>query len=118
MKDKLAHCAFGQQFLAKAPVVFVVCAVPENSSSRYGFRGETLYAIQDTASMVSNLIIAAESLGYGACWVGAFDEMRVSQTLSLKSHTRPVAIVPVGPGEKASSPPGRFPLEKICTFID
>lgn len=118
LKEKLAQAAYGQTFVARAPVVFVICCVPARSASRYGYRGEALYAIQDTAAMAENLLLAAEALGYGACWVGAFDEVRASQALSLDSDRRVVAIIPVGPGEKSSSPPGRIPASEIVTNID
>ena len=34
LKQGLAQAAYGQAFLAKAPVVFVVCAVPERTVPR------------------------------------------------------------------------------------
>ncbi|MHA2383312.1 MAG: nitroreductase family protein [Candidatus Thorarchaeota archaeon] len=48
IKDQLSDAA-GQSFIAKAPVIFVVCAVPEESAERYAERGRTLYVLQDTA---------------------------------------------------------------------
>ena len=34
--------------------------------------------------------------GLSACWVGAFDEIKVSKILNLPSYIRPVAIIPIG----------------------
>ena len=39
IKLMLADAALGQSFVSEAPVVFVVCALPEISGSRYGNRG-------------------------------------------------------------------------------
>ncbi len=35
LKDRLAMAAGGQTFLSRAPVVLVVCAVPQESAERY-----------------------------------------------------------------------------------
>ncbi|HUU50748.1 MAG TPA: nitroreductase family protein, partial [Nitrospinota bacterium] len=35
IKKGLAQAAYGQNFLAKAPVVFVVCAIPRISATSY-----------------------------------------------------------------------------------
>ena len=41
-KRGLAEAAYGQRFVAQAPVVIVVCADPAQSASRYGQRGSEL----------------------------------------------------------------------------
>ena len=96
LKNQLSDAAFGQTFLARAPVVYVVCGVPEESAERYKERGSTLYYIQDTAALTLNLLHAAHMLGYGACWIGAFNESEVSTVLKIPSNMRPVSIIPVG----------------------
>jgi len=70
LKKGLAEAAYGQNFFAKAPVVFVICTIPRISSSAYGKRGGNLNCIQDTAAAAENLLITATALGYGSCWVG------------------------------------------------
>ncbi len=117
LKEKLVHAAFGQHFIAEAPVVFVVCAVPTESEVRYGSRGRELYSIQDTACATMNLMLAATALGYGSCWVGAFDERAVSNALNLHQSERAVAIVPVGKPKNIESPTPRKPAEKIVQYL-
>ena len=96
VKDQLSNAAGGQTFMARAPVVFVVCGVPEESAERYKERGRTLYVLQDTAALTLNILHAAHMLGYGACWIGAFNEDEVSKILQIPSNMRPVAMIPVG----------------------
>ena len=96
IKNQLSIAAGGQTFLAEAPVVFVVCGVPEESAERYKERGSSLYVLQDTAALTLNILHAAHLLGYGACWIGAFNEEEVSTIIRIPSNMRPVAIVPVG----------------------
>jgi nitroreductase len=100
LKARLARAAH-QDFVAEAPVVIAVCAVPGESARRYGERGRTLYSLQDTAAATQN-ILAATELGLGGCWVGAFSEPAVVAALALPPEWRPVALVPVGrPMEEA-----------------
>jgi len=112
-KREVAEAAYGQHFIEEAPVVVVVCANLVRSATVYGRRGEELYAIQDTAAAVQNMLLAAFALGYGTCWVGAFDEEKVSRVLKIPKGVRPVAIVPIGrPAEKPSKT-SRLPLSKV-----
>ena len=92
VRTGLAAAAYGQRFVAEAPLVFVVCAEPERSAARYRDRGRELYCYQDTAAAVENLLVVANMLGYGACWVGAFDEEAVRDVLDIPKNLRPVAL--------------------------
>lgn len=112
-KQGLVQAAFGQKFIGDAPVVIVVCAVPEESSARYGQRGATLYCLQDTAAAVQNLLLAATALGYGTCWIGAFDESAAAKALNLPPGQRPVAMVPVGRPARLGGRTDRRPRAEI-----
>ena len=46
--------------------------------------------------MTQNILLAAHALGYGACWVGAFNDALITQVLDIPSDMRPVSIIPVG----------------------
>ncbi|MFW9959876.1 MAG: nitroreductase family protein [Candidatus Thorarchaeota archaeon] len=107
LKGRLAIAAGGQTFLSRAPVVFVVCAVPQESGERYRERGVTLYALQDTAALTQNLLLAIHILGYASCWIGAFDEKQVKEVLNIPQGIRPVAIIPIGKldGKQPPKPP-------------
>lgn len=108
VKGRLRGAAHGQSFVSEAPVVFVVCAVPDRSASVYGSRGRSLYCLQDTAAAVQNLLLTAVANGLGGCWVGAFDEERAAEALGLPRGVRPVALVPVGyPAESPRRRPRR-----------
>ncbi len=114
LKDRLATAAGGQTFLSRAPIVFVVCAVPQESADRYGERGLTLYALQDTAALTQNLLLAIHLLGYASCWIGAFNEKMVEEVLNIPLGVRPVAIIPVGKLEsKLPSKPIRRNMHEV-----
>lgn len=113
IKRLLADAAYGQTFIAEAPIAVVVCANVARTSRRYGKRGEELYCIQDTAAATINMMLAAYALGYGTCWVGAFDEGAVANAIRAPAGVRPLAIVPLGKPAEKPAPPPRIPLEKI-----
>ncbi|OYT46923.1 nitroreductase family protein [Candidatus Bathyarchaeota archaeon ex4484_231] len=83
VKRRLAEAALNQRFIEEASVVIVVCADEEKSARGYGSRGKHLYCIQDAAAATENMLLAAVGLGLGACWVGAFRENDVRETLKL-----------------------------------
>jgi nitroreductase len=116
VKRRLVEAAHGQSFISKAPVVFVVCAVPGRSASGYGSRGRELYCLQDTAAAVQNLLLTATANGLGSCWIGAFDEGRAADALGFPEGIRPVAIVPVGyPAESPRQRPRR-PVKQVTRW--
>lgn len=119
IKHALALAAYGQSFVAEAPVVIVVCAEPERSATGYGTRGSELYCLQDTAAATGHILLAATALGLGGCWVGAFDEGAASRALSLPSHLRPVAMVPIGePAVEVGGRTPRRPLAEVTSLLE
>jgi nitroreductase len=118
VKDELSVAAYGQLFVAQAPVVFAVCADPERSASRYHDRGRRLYCLQDTAAAIEHILLAATALGLGSCWVGAFDEELAAEVLRLPPSLRPVALIPVGyPQHEQSVRTSRRPLGEVMDVI-
>jgi nitroreductase len=116
VKRDLAMASFGQSWIEEAPVIVTVCAKEAASASRYGDRGSRLYCIQDTAAAVQNILLASTALGYGSCWVGAFDEKEVSKVLKTPKGIRPIAIIPIGiPGETPEVRP-RKDLKRVLHF--
>lgn len=118
IKEKLAEAALGQRFVAEAPVVVIVCADLNVASWGYGERGRSLYALQDTAAAIENLLLAAHAEGLGACWVGAFNETEASQVLNLPSHLRPVALVPIGYPRRVGRKPFRQGVGDVTQYLE
>lgn len=116
-KEKLVEAAWDQDFIAQAPIVIVSCANLERSSSRYGNRGSTLYAIQDATIATQNICLQATEMGLGTCWIGAFDEEEVSQVLELPENLRPIAILPIGYPVESPSPLPRRSIKDISRIV-
>jgi len=95
LKKNLARAAWGQQFIEQAPVNIVICAVYERVKSRYGERGAR-YTDIEVGHAAQNVHLEAVSLGLVSCPVGAFDDNKVSEVLSIPEGQIPVYIIPVG----------------------
>lgn len=117
-RQELAAAAYGQTFIAQAPLVIVVCADAEQSAVRYGQRGRDLYCLQDTAVAAEHILLAAVALGLGGCWVGAFDESQAARVLNMPAQHRPVAILSIGkPARAPAAHTMRRSLEQVVSYI-
>lgn len=115
-KYKLADAAYGQSFVAEAPLAIVCCA-DLAIERHYGRRGEGLYCLQDVSASIQNMMLVACESGLGSVWVGAFDEDKASKLLKLPSHLRPVAIIPIGYPDERPSAPERVSKQEAVEFI-
>lgn len=73
--------------------------------------------LMDCSAATENMLIAANALGLGACWVGIYPvEERIQgvrDLLGVPAHVIPLSLVSVGwPGER-KSPPNRFRPERV-----
>jgi len=112
-KQDLSVAAYGQKDVEAASVVIVVCADEKRALESYGERSKTLYCLQDTAAAVQNILLTAQSLGLGSCWIGAFKEDEVKMVIAAPLGMRPVAMVIVGYPNEAPAARNRRPLSEI-----
>ena len=117
MQKVLAQAAFGQYQVETAPLLIVVCADVDRSSSRYGDRG-SLYAIQDADAATMCLLLAAHELGLGACWNGAFDDELVREALGMQRDILPTAIISLGWSNETPLQPDRRNLKEMVNWIE
>jgi len=114
-KRKLSLASLNQEFVYEAPYDIVVCANLDRISS-YGHRGKDLYSIQGSAAVVEHILLLAVEYGLGTCWVGAFNEKKVSEILDLPSQVRPIAIIPIGYPRKESKSTSRIDTKKLIHY--
>jgi nitroreductase len=115
-KQRVAEAAMQQLWIAQAPVIIVVCAEIEKIRQFYGIRGERLYAIQNCAASVENMLLTAHALGLGSTWIGAFDESMLRRALNIPEDIRPQAILPVGYPDEIVPAPTHYTLENVTFF--
>lgn len=115
-REKLTT-ALRQRWATTAPVTIVVSVDPRPCAARYGDRGQELYAIQDTAAAIENILLTAVDRGLASCWIGMFEEQAVKDAIGLPQAFAPVAILPIGYSAESSTRPARRPLSEVATWI-
>ena len=103
-RSELARAALGQPWVARAPAVIVLTAVPERTAVKYGARAERYVAIE-VGCACQNVLLQATALGLGAVPVGAFTDEAVARVLALPAGERPYLILPVGRAATATNSP-------------
>lgn len=84
---------YERDWLSKAPLVVVVCAVYEGAWLRMDNKN---YAEVDATIAMDHLIMAAADLGLGTCWIAAFNPQEVRSLLRLPEGVEPIAMTPLG----------------------
>ena len=104
IKKKLRKAAVNQEYVEKAPVLIVVCSNTSRSVGRYGTRGREFYSIVDGAFASMLILLTAVNEEIGACFVGAFQDNKVSEILELPKDVRPIGIVCIGYPSSSEEP--------------
>jgi nitroreductase len=75
------------------------------------------YGVIDCSAATQNLLLAAHTLGLGACWIGICprkNRMDALKTIfNLPDHIIPFAVVSIGYPEESKNTPDRFKSERI-----
>ena len=103
VKRRLAEACRGQMFIADASVVVVALGDP--SVSRW--------YLQDPMIAVEHMVLEATELGYGTCWIGAFDEEAVKRVLDIPAGLKVVCALPIGVPDESPTARSRKPLDEI-----
>ena len=111
-----AHNAF------RAPLFFIICVDSHRHEAIMGRRGWQmiqndlsllLFGIQDATLMAENMVIAAESLGLGSCFLGGipYHAVKIAEQYKLPGRVFPLVGLTMGyPGENPPPRP-RYPLD-------
>ena len=111
-RKRLAEAAFGQSFIAEAPIVIVACGTEPTSIMSCGQLTHTV----DVSIACSFMILQAFELGLGTCWIGAFEEGGVKKILKVPDGVRVVAMIPLGYPAEPPSKKLRKRLDQILCF--
>lgn len=117
VKAKLAEEKAVAEWATTAPVIFVVCTAAKKICERFGPVGEELFAVQDTAAAIENILLCAADMGLGGCFMGAFDKEKCRRIVGVHDDHKPIAMVPVGEPANILPPRARNPIEYAVTFV-
>jgi SagB-type dehydrogenase family enzyme len=95
LRSAVARVSLQQTWMAEAPIMLVITGEYRRCQVKYGERG-IRYTHMEAGHAGQNIFLQAESLGLGAGIVGAFENVAITQTLSLPPAHDPLLIMPVG----------------------
>ncbi|RLF26609.1 MAG: nitroreductase [Thermoplasmata archaeon] len=104
-RKELAVACRNQWFIAEAPLVIAGVSDP-------GFRW---YQV-DMGIALEHIALQAVELGLGTCWIGAFDEEKVSGLLNVPEDLETVALLTVGYPQEEPRRTSRKPLDEIVCY--
>ncbi len=103
------------KMLADAALGIVVCGDLQRAHD-----GQLSYLLQDCSAAIENLLLAANILGLGACWLGVHPRpervAHVRSLLHVPEHVIPVSIMSIG--WPAESPPARTRYHDTAVHYD
>jgi SagB-type dehydrogenase family enzyme len=99
LRASLAAAALDQSCIKNGSVVFVIAAVYERVTGKYGDRG-VQYTHIEVGLAGQNIYLQAETLGLGTVMVGAFYEEKVAKLLNMPDNEIALALMPVGRKKK------------------
>ncbi len=123
-RKRLCDSAFGgiyaiNSFCKTAPVIIVVVSEKSKFLTRIGgiFRGTQYYQI-DIGIACEHLVLEAEDLGLGTCWIGWFNENAVKSMLNVPPEKKIDILIALGyySRDKLGLEHGREPMDRIASF--
>lgn len=123
-RARIAEVAGGQAQIESAAVFMVWCADVRRSGQACAIGGSTMVtgmteqfiiATVDVALAAQNAVVAAESLGYGICYIGAVrnDPQTVADLLELPDHVYPVFGLCIGVPDQDPEVKPRLPVDVV-----
>ena len=83
LRKKTAQACENQLWMADAPVILCLVTLPGEGQV-------------DGAIVLDHAILAATSLGYGTCWIGAYNNAEVKRVLGIPPEYGILNLTPVG----------------------
>jgi len=110
-KKKLGVIARNQTWMSDAGVVVAALAMDRKNPEVY-----ERWAERDVMTAVEHMVLAAWELGYGACWIGAFNEEQVKELLNVPKEMTVIVLLPIGVPDQVPEPRGRKGLEELFSL--
>jgi len=121
--ERLARKAFSgiysiSKFAAKAPVIIVILARLDIIANRIGKQIQNInFYLIDIGIAGEHIVLQAEELGLGTCWIGWFNARKTRKFLKIPRKYKIVSLMAMGYYEKKPSrEKKRKRLEEIAWF--
>jgi nitroreductase len=107
-KKQLGTIARNQTWISDAGVIVAALAMDKKNPEVY-----ERWAERDVMTAVEHMVLAAWELGYGTCWIGAFNEEQVKELLKVPREMTVINLLPIGVPDQTPEPRGRKSLEEL-----
>jgi len=95
LRAQLSEAALSQEWVQEGAVNFVISAVYDRTTQKYGDRG-VRYVHMEAGHAAQNLCLEVVVLNLGAVTVGAFDDNKVKELVGMTEDEVPLYVIPVG----------------------
>lgn len=92
-------------YFGNPPVAIVIYTDLKVAERGLGRLGRDVCALIDAGAAAENVVLAATSLGLGACFVKSYSEIAVKEILEVPEHCRTEIIVSLGYPAENQPPP-------------
>ena len=123
LKNKFSRKVFSgiykvSKFAAKAPILILIIAQLDIVAHKLGKQIQNIqFHLIDIGIAGEHLVLQAEELGLGTCWMGWFDVRKARRFFKIPKKYKIVALMPVGYYEKKPSRKRkRKSMEEIAWF--
>jgi len=111
-KRALSIAAGNKKFIADANTVIAALGVPTITPK------PTTPTIriphkQDPMIAIEHMVLATTALGYGTCWIAAFNEDEVKEILKIPKDIEVIALLPIGIPDENPPPKPRKTFQEI-----
>lgn len=108
----LSQAAFGQAYVAQAPVVIAAVSTSPGYVMACGVPSFSI----DLAIAIDHMTLAAVNEGLGTCWIGAFHQDKVGSILGISEEYAVVALLTLGFPRNTPQGTPRKTLEEIVSY--
>lgn len=124
LKKEFQAANHDQEWISSAPLLMVCVAdlksrvkdpavikIDENSPDL-----EVKKIIRDTAIATQHIVLTAEELGLGTCWLAWFDQKDIRPIFGIPEDKYAVAVITVGYADESPKPKPRKDLDEIVHY--
>ncbi len=109
-RQQLGRLVTQMDMIRTAPVTIAVLLDTEAGYDR-------IKDVQAIGACAQNMLLAAHSLGLGACWIGRVRDEQVERVLGAEEHEELMMLIPIGYPAESPAPKERKPLSELVRRI-
>ncbi|PRR78200.1 FMN reductase [Clostridium luticellarii] len=124
MKKKVSKACHNQQWMNTASLL-IVCVGDLNSRIKgtdtltideHSSEEEVKQIIRDTAIAAEHIVLQAENLGLGTCWIAWFKQNDIRPVLNVPEDKYVISVITVGYADETPAPRPRRKLEDMVHY--